>query len=89
MTYFYFLFLFIHCRLMLFLFYNIINLKFYFFQNRSNQFNPNLKKLDRIGSDLKSKLNQFNPNRFKLYYLDLINFLLKTNPNRTTNTPNL
>ena len=71
---------------MLLLFYNIINLKFYFFKNRSNS---NRKKLDRIEADLKSKLNQFNSNCYKLYCLDRMNFVLKTDPNSTVNTPTI
>ena len=40
-----------------------------------------------MGSDLKFKLNRSNPSSYIFCCLDWMNFLLKTDPNCTANTP--
>ena len=61
--------------------------KYYCLKNRTNRSNPNRIGLVWFGSDFICKVNWTKPNRMHIYLAARMTFNLKTEPNRTTNTP--
>jgi hypothetical protein len=58
-----------------------------FKKNRTNRSNPNCIGLIWFGSDFILKVNRTKPIRILFYLTVRMTFTLKTEPNRTANTP--